>query len=259
MDQRVDSASDAVEVVGRDRSGPALILCDHASNRVPEIVAGGDLGLSAADMARHIAYDVGAAGVARRLADLLDAPLVLSRFSRLVIDPNRGEDDPTLVMRLYDGSIIPANRAVDEAEIERRRALFHRPYHRAITDQIDAMLTAKVEPRLVSIHSFTPQLRGRPPRPWHVGLLWDRDGRLARPLVQSLSQEPDLCVGDNEPYSGQLRGDSMYQHGTARGLPHILIEVRNDLISGEEGQAAWAARLAQHLAPLLERGGLGHD
>src|SRR5690606_32930370 len=175
------------------------------------------------------------------------AEAVLSTWSRLVIDPNRGEDDPTLVMRLYDGSLIPGNRPVGRAEIERRLDAWHRPYHRAIDRALDRAIAEGEAPVLVSIHSFTPQFRGRPLRPWHVGLLWDSDDRLLRPLLRLLRAEPGLCVGDNEPYSGQLQGDCMFTHGTARGIPHVLIEIRNDLIETADGQEEWAERLAPML------------
>ena len=225
-----------------------MVTCDHASNRVPEDIAGGDLGLPAEDMARHIAYDPGAEGVSRALGAALDAPVILSRFSRLVIDPNRGEDDPTLVMRIYDGSIIPANRAVDAAEVERRLSLFHRPYHNAVADVLVARHAAVV----VSVHSFTPQFVGRPPRPWHIGVLYAGDTRLAYPLIERLRDEDDLCVGDNEPYSGHLPGDAMDRHGVQAGRLHVLIEIRNDLIETGEKQAAWGHRLAGLLAEALE-------
>ncbi len=241
------------EVLRTDAPGPTLLLCDHASNLVPPSVNGGDLGLGARDMARHIAWDVGAAAVTRHLAALMDAPAVLSNFSRLVIDPNRGEDDPTILMKLYDGSIIPGNRHADGTEIDRRKALFYTPYHDAITTQIDAMLAAGTTPRLISIHSFTPRLRGRSARPWHAGVLWDRDPRIARPLIDALAAPGDIVVGDNEPYTGQLQGDCMYRHGTMRGLPHALIEIRNDLICDEPGQQAWAARLAPVLTDIAAR------
>lgn len=232
-------------------NSPILLLCDHASNHVPDFVNGGDLGLSDRDMARHIAYDVGAAGLTREMARLLNAPALLSNFSRLVIDPNRGEDDPTLVMRLNDGSIIPANRTVDGAEITRRRDALYTPYHAAITAQLDAMEAADLTPHILSIHSFTKQFHGRPLRPWHAGILWDKDERLARPLITALEAEGDLIIGDNEPYSGQLRGDCMYRHGTQRALPHVLIEIRNDLIEQPEGQITWAKHLARLIAPLI--------
>jgi predicted N-formylglutamate amidohydrolase len=237
-----------VEQIAALKCGDAMddlvLVCDHASNAEPPGVA---LGLGADDLGRHIAWDVGARGVTLGLAEQLGCAAVLSRWSRLVIDPNRGEDDPTLVMRLYDGSIIPGNRHVDQAEIERRLETLYRPYHRAVGVQLDEVLAARGSAVLVSIHSFTPQLRGRPRRPWHVGLLWDGDDRLVVPLLARLRAEADLVVGNNEPYSGQLRGDCMYMHGTVRGIPHVLIEVRNDLIEDAQGQARWATRLASAL------------
>jgi predicted N-formylglutamate amidohydrolase len=232
--------SDAVEVKGAERGGRWVVTCDHASNHVPEDVAGGSLGLPPEDMHRHIAFDVGAKGVAIALADALEAPCVLSRFSRLVIDPNRGEDDPTLVMQVYDGSIIPANRGIAPAEVERRLDRFHRPYHAALTE----VLAARRDPLLVSIHSFTPQFRGHPPRPWHVGVLYSEDTRLAYPVIDRLRGCADLCVGDNQPYSGHLPGDAMDRHGILPGRRHVLIEVRNDLIGTEAEQRAWGLRLA---------------
>jgi predicted N-formylglutamate amidohydrolase len=241
-----------VEIVaGRDAS--LLFLCDHARNRVPPGTGepAGSLGLPEAEMARHIAYDVGARGVALALAAAFDAPAILTTISRLVIDPNRAEDDPTLVMRIYDGTIIPANRAVDEAEIERRREAFHRPYHRAIVAALDGAQARGIVPLVVSIHSMTERLRGRPPRPWQIAVLYASDDRIARPLIARLRAE-GLVVGDNEPYRGALAGDTMDRHCIARGLPHALIEVRNDLISGEAGERAWAARLAGPLAEVIE-------
>ncbi len=234
-------------IEGAERPSHYLIVCDHATNLVPASVNGGSLGISEADMARHIAYDIGAEGLARALAQRLDAPLVLSRFSRLVIDPNRGEDDPTLVMKLYDGSVIPANRHADAAEVARRMDAFWRPYHGAL----GALVAARGNPVIVSIHSFTPQLRGQPPRPWHVGILSSGDRRLAGPLLARLAADRTLCVGDNEPYSGHLPGDTMDRHAVQTGRPHALIELRNDLIGGAREQLAWADRLAPALDDAL--------
>lgn len=225
---------------GAERPARWVITCDHATNRVPPEIGGGSLGIDDADMARHIAYDVGAAGVALGLAERLGAPAVLSNFSRLVIDPNRGEDDPTLVMRLYDGTIIPANRRVDAAETERRLETYYRPYHGAV----GRLMAARRAPILVAIHSFTPQFRGRPPRPWHVSVLHTADTRLATPLLARLHRLPDTIVGVNEPYSGELAGDSIDRHATAHGHLNALIEVRNDLIADDTGQDEWAERLA---------------
>lgn len=232
------------EIVGAGRPSRWLITCDHASNRVPGCIGGGSLGLPGDDMARHIAWDVGAAGVTLHLAERLNAPAILTRFSRLVIDPNRGEDDPTLVMKLYDGTIIPANRHVDRAEVERRLNAFHRPYHTAYAE-----LAGRRDDTVVcAIHSFTPRLKGRPPRPWEVGVLYShRDERLALPLIARLRGE-GLCTGDNEPYAGHLDGDAIDRHALGPGRPNVLIELRHDLIARQDGQIAWADRLA----PILE-------
>ncbi len=223
-----------------------LIVCDHASNALP---AGyGSLGLPAAEFERHIAYDIGADGVVRALAAHLDCPAVLSRFSRLLIDPNRGEDDPTLIMKLSDGAIIPGNKDADQAETQRRLDLCHRPYHTAIDTAIrrSESLTGR-GPDIVSIHSFTPQLQGRAARPWHVGVLYDWDFDTAAAFLSSFRKEQDMCVGDNEPYTGKLTGDCMWRHATQRRLPHALLEIRNDLIATPESQSLWAARLAPHI------------
>ncbi len=233
------------EILGADRPGPWLITCDHASNRVPASVNGGTLGLPEAEMARHIAWDVGAAGVTRALAEHLDGPAILSRFSRLVVDPNRGEDDPTILMKVYDGTIIPGNRGADAAERERRLDAFYRPYHAAYAE----LAARRRDTIVVAVHSFTPKLWGRAPRPWHVGILYDpRDERLSRPFLDRLHAEPDLVVGENEPYAGHLPGDAVDRHGLMPGRANALIELRHDLIETPDDQAAWAARLA----PLLE-------
>ena len=244
--------SEAARVIGADRPSRWLITCDHASNRVPGWVNGGDLGIAPEDMARHIAWDVGAAGVARRLAARLEAPAILSRFSRLVIDPNRGEDDPTLLMRIYDGTVIPANRDAGPAERERRLARLHRPYHAAL----EALASARPDRAICAIHSFTPQLRGRPRRPWSLGVLYShRDSRLGPAFIRAC-RDRGWVTGDNEPYSGHLEGDSIDRHALAQGRPNLLIEIRNDLIADEAGQALWAERLAGLLAGFLEREGV---
>jgi predicted N-formylglutamate amidohydrolase len=235
---------------GEARPGRWLVTCDHATNTVPPDIGGGDLGLPRADMERHIAYDLGAYGVARRLGELLDGPVIASNFSRLVIDPNRGEDDPTLLMQLYDGSVIPANRAAGRAEIERRLDLCYRPYHAEL-----ARFAAFPHAVILSIHSFTRQLRGRPPRPWEVGVLYAGDDRLARPLLARLAGT-GWCVGDNQPYAGHLPGDAVDRHALSQGRPNVLIEIRNDLIADHDGQRDWAERLAPILVGALEDAGI---
>ena len=239
---------EAFEIEGADRPGEWLVTCDHATNRVPDWL--GDLGISAADMERHIAYDVGARGVALALGRALDSPVICSDFSRLVIDPNRGEDDPTLVMKLYDGTIIPANRHIGPDGVEERLARLYRPYHAALA----RLAARRPDVVIVAIHSFTPCLKGRAPRPWHVGVLHSHlDGRLSHALIEVLRAEPDLCVGDNEPYSGHLPGDAIDRHALRFGRQNTLVEVRNDLIATEESQAAWGARLAPMLRAALAR------
>ena len=252
MSDDVEIEDAPFRVEGAARPSRWLVTCDHATNRVPDWVAGGDLGIARADMARHIAYDVGALGLATDLGRLLDAPMIASDFSRLVIDPNRGEDDPTLLMRLYDGTVIPANKAADAAERLRRLERLHRPYHAALED-----LAARHPRRCIcAIHSFTPQLRGRPPRPWQVGILYShRDSRLGSAMVRAC-REQGWITGDNQPYSGHLDGDSIDRHALAHGRPNLLIELRNDLIGDAAGQRQWARRLAPVIEAVLADSGL---
>jgi predicted N-formylglutamate amidohydrolase len=248
MDAGAFARSDSYEALDGDLAGGFVILIDHASNRIPSEYA--DLGLPEAELERHIAYDIGAGALARLLAERFHAPALLTNFSRLVIDANRGEDDPTLIMRLSDGAVIPGNACVDAAERERRLARFHRPYHSAIERLLDAMTAAGRPPAILSIHSYTPVWKGAR-RPWHAGILWDRDPRFAEPLLEALQAEHGLRVGDNEPYSGALKNDTMHRHGTGRGLAHALLEVRNDLIAAPAGVLEWADRLEQPLRDML--------
>lgn len=246
---------EAVRIIGETRIGasPFLILCDHACNHVPPEFA--SLGLPPSEFERHIAWDPGAALLVESLAARLSAPAVLSCFSRLLIDPNRGTDDPTLVMRLSDGTVIPGNRHVSEADIAERIARFHDPYHRAIEDAIERALAIGIAPALISIHTFTPVWRGTR-RPWHAGILWDDDDRLARLFLAGLRADPDLVIGDNEPYHGRLENDCMHRHGTSRGLAHILLEIRNDLLATPDGVSAWCDRIAGILEEAMADGGV---
>ena len=230
------------EVIEGVRDKGIVLLADHAGRALPDEY--GDLGLPAAEFERHIAYDIGVERVTRELAALTGAPAVMARFSRLLIDPNRGEDDPTLVRQLYDGTIVPANYPMSAAERERRLDRYYRPYHAAVGSVIASVAAATgAAPFIFSIHSFTPSMQGRA-RPWHVGVLWDSDDRAVRPLLAMLGAQSDLVVGDNEPYDGALRGDTMYRHAIVNGYAHALIEIRQDLIGEPAGASAWAARLA---------------
>ena len=252
--QTTDPFAPVHRIVGRLDAG-LLLLCDHASNALPP--AYGRLGLPEAQFERHIAYDIGARRATEAMAEALGAPALLTTYSRLLIDPNRGAHDPTLVMRLSDGAIVPGNARIDEDEIEHRRATYFRPYHDAVAATLRAMAATGTVPAIVSMHSFTPSWKDVP-RPWHVGLLWDDDPRLAAPLFEALKAEPDLQpwsekVGDNEPYDGALPGDTIDTHATRNGYPNVLIEVRQDLMATDADAEAWGQRLARLLVPILRR------
>ena len=230
------------------RDAGLVLICDHARNWLPAEY--GTLGLHEAELQRHIAYDIGMEPITRQIAQTLGVPAVLSRFSRLLIDPNRGEDDPTLIMRISDGAVVPGNRHVDRAERDRRLAKYYRPYHDAIDRVINQCIDSGRAPALLSMHSFTPSWKGRA-RPWHVAVLWDADARLPHALLDALRADDKLVVGDNEPYSGNLIGDTMWKHGTQRSLAHAIIEVRQDLIADEVGQRQWAQRFIEIMGTML--------
>jgi len=244
-----ESGQEHYEIRNNGAAHGLLFLCDHAANAVPAEL--GSLGLSSSDFQTHIAYDIGAASLTRALADRFGAPAILARWSRLLVDLNRGADDPTVVMKLSDGRVIPGNRMLDEAGVGMRVARFHAPYHDRIAAEIANARENSIVPVHVSMHSFTPVWRGKA-RPWHVGILWDRDSRLAKPLMARLAREGDIIVGDNEPYSGALENDCLYRHGTMNGLPHVLIEVRQALIADPPGILRWATRLDQALHDAIE-------
>lgn len=230
------------EIIEGDRSRGLVLLADHAKRALPDEY--GDLGLPKAEFDRHIAYDIGVERVTRRLAELTGAPALMANFSRLLIDPNRGEDDPTLIRQLYDGTVIAGNYPLSPQERERRLDLFYRPYHDAVGAMIASVHAATgVAPFVFSVHSFTPVMQGKV-RPWHVGILWDLDDRAPKALIDALSADPALVVGDNEPYDGALRGDTMFKHAIVNGFAHALIEIRQDLIAGDAGADEWAERLA---------------
>ncbi len=228
---------------------PALLTCDHASRLVPPALA--NLGLEAQFLARHIGWDIGAAAVTRRLAPLLDAPAILAGYSRLVIDCNRDPGDASSIATTSDGVAIPGNAGLSEAARRARREAIFEPYHAAIERWIASAAASGVAPAVISIHSFTPEMKGVA-RPWHVGVLWDEDGRIALPLLAALRAEPGLVVGDNQPYSAREPvGYTQRHHAHARGLPHVAIELRQDLVAETPGAVEWAERLARALQPIL--------
>ena len=233
-----------------DGVSPFVLACDHASRRLPRAL--GDLGLSESQRAAHIAWDIGAAAVAQRLSAALDATLVLQHYSRLVIDCNRPPTAPDSIPRHSGGIPIPGNAdiSVDQASLRRRE--FFEPYHAALGWVLAERGVAGRPPVLIALHSFTPDYPGQQ-RPWHTGLLYHRDTRLAQPLLRLLRADTALTVGDNQPYAmGDATDYTLVIHGEARGIPHVGIEIRQDLIEDPAGQAAWADRLATVLPAALE-------
>lgn len=229
------------EIIDGNCDSGLILLADHAMNRLPARY--GSLGLDDGAFRRHIAFDIGIEPLTRLLSARLGVPAVLGGFSRLLIDPNRGEDDPTIIMRISDGAIIPGNHPITEAEWQNRIESFHRPYHRAVNELIARVAAATGKaPLVLSLHSYTPAWKGVP-RPWHAAVLWDTDNRAVEPLIHALRAGGDILVGDNEPYDGALKGDTMYRHCMTRGIPHALLEVRQDLIGDDAGVVEWADRL----------------
>lgn len=224
---------------------PYLILCDHAASRVPRAL--GSLGLAASDLERHIGWDIGALGLARELARTLDAGLVWQNYSRLVIDCNRPVESPESIVLKSEDTPIPGNQSVTPAEIELRRAEIFEPYHAVIRRELDEREARGQSSVLIFVHTFTPVFRSVA-RPWHAGVLYLNDTRLAKPLMEKLQNEKDLHIGDNEPYSASALTDySLVEHAERRGHPYVEIEVRQDLVSSAEGQRKWALLWARLL------------
>lgn len=236
------------ESVNERGRAPVLLVCDHASARMPAAL--GDLGLGGADLVRHIAWDIGAADATRRLAAVLDAPAILCGYSRLVVDCNRGLADPTLMPVTSDGTAVVGNQGLGLEAVERRLAAIYRPYHAAIAARLDRWGPAD-DPIVVSIHSCTPVMDGVH-RPWHIGVCWEDDRRIAGPVMEALDRRGDVVVGDNLPYALDGREDHTVPfHAVRRGLRHLQIEFRQDLIDDAPRASHWADILAAALAPVL--------
>ncbi len=218
-----------------------LVICDHSSNNIPLIY--NNLGISKKDLNSHRAYDLGASDVACELSKLLKCSLVMANFSRLLIDPNRGEDDPTLIPRLSEGKIIEGNlkisSSINDKERKKRIHQFYLPYHNQINKFITNSINNGKVPKIISIHSFTPIWKGEK-REIDVGVLWDKDDRLSKIFLNSLK---DIKLGDNKPYSGRLKNDTLYKHATSHGVPHVLIEIRQDLLKKGKDKLQWAKKI----------------
>ncbi|MGB6119732.1 MAG: N-formylglutamate amidohydrolase [Mesorhizobium sp.] len=245
-----DAVRDPVQVSNWSARGDFVIVCEHASNWLPSAL--GTLGLARGELHRHIAWDPGALPVSRKLAALLDAPLVVSQVSRLAIDCNRPLDAPDLVPAVSETTVIPGNEGLSEKARDERIALSHRPFHDVLSALIDERLENGRRTAIVTIHSFTPVYKGVA-RPWHVGVIHDEDMRLAAPMLAGLRRLDGVVVGDNEPYSPDDRVYyTLERHARSRGLPCAMVEIRNDDIADEAAHSRWASRLAAILAEAAE-------
>ena len=226
-----------------------MFVCDHAGRRVPKAL--GDLGLDVTAFDRHIAWDIGAADAARHLARTFEAPLILATYSRLVLDPNRYLDDPSLIPEVSDGTPVPANAALTEEDRAARIEALHTPYHATIDDALRRLRRDGAVPALISVHTCTPVFKGFA-RPWQIGVLWNRDPRIAQPLIAALQARGDVVVGDNQPYSGRDgQGYSVKHHAERHGFPAVALEIRQDLVDTHHGAAHWAGIVAAALGPIL--------
>ena len=240
----------AYEITRGDGDSPYLVISDHASRRIPRAL--GNLGVGEADLASHIAWDLGILGVARQLARSLGAFFIFQNYSRLVIDCNRPLSAPDSIAQKSAGVDIPGNQDLSSADRELRKACVFQPYHDQIQSEIDRRERAGLQTILVSMHSFTPVFMGTA-RPWHVGVLYNREKRVALPLLQLLRSDVSLVVGDNQPYAVSDTSDySIVVYGERRGVPHVEIEIRQDLICEAELQGAWAERLVTLLLRATE-------
>ena len=227
-----------------------LLTGDHVSNVMPKAM--NDLGLDKSALQQHIAYDIGTRKLIHHLSDHLDAPAVLAGYSRLVVDLNRSLEDPSVMPEISDDRVIPGNQSMSKAHRNERIHCFYTPYRKAIDAELHRFREQGVVPAFISIHSFTPEMAGFV-RPWHAGILWDKDPRIPLPLMANLRAHPDgFNIGDNEPYSGKHPADyTIDHHAEAAGLPHVSIEIRQDLVDTEEGAERWATILDDALRDIL--------
>jgi predicted N-formylglutamate amidohydrolase len=230
---------------------PVLLICDHASRRVPCRLR--DLGLDERELSRHIGWDIGAADVTRHIALRLNAPALLAGYSRLVVDCNRHLHDATLMPAVSDGTAIAANTNLAPADRQARLDALYHPYHRAIAQRLDRFAGRSIAPALLSIHSCTPEMSGQF-RPWHIGICWETDRRIAGLVMEALGRAPEVVACDNQPYGLDLQEDySVPVHAVRRGLPHLQVEFRQDLIATPAGAVRWADVLLAALPPALAR------
>ena len=238
-----------IQVRNIDKESNFIIICDHASNKIPSRF--NELGLSQDILNTHIAYDIGSKEVAIKLSNILDCPLVMTDFSRLLIDPNRGIDDPTLIMKISDNSKIEGNIGIknfqESDEKNERIKNFYDLYHNKISELINSFEKNNKSPSIISIHSFTPVWKNKK-RDIDIGILWDNDDRLPKIFFDYFKKSyKNLIIGNNKPYSGRLKNDTLYKHATIKGLSNILIEIRQDLIIEKKGQKFFANLISKPL------------
>ena len=230
------------EIINEFGRSPILISCDHASNRIPSKL--GSLGLKKHHLLEHIAWDIGCARVCKRMSELLDAPLILAGYSRLVIDLNRHLDDVSLIPAVSDRIEIPGNRGLTDTEVSNRIEELFLPYHNALSSLIESHRQSHEKTLICSMHSFTPNFQGFE-RPWHIGILWNNDYRVAEELISQLEDDTTVCVGKNQPYhAAEPLGYGMDVHAEQNGLLHALIELRQDLLLKDADIVQWAEKLA---------------
>ncbi|MDJ0778999.1 MAG: N-formylglutamate amidohydrolase [Gammaproteobacteria bacterium] len=240
----------ACEIINETGQASLLLVCDHASNRIPAALD--NLGLGADALEQHIAYDIGARKLTCHLSQHLDAPAVLACYSRLVVDLNRSLEDPSVMPEVSDETVVPGNQGLSAAQRAARVRGLYTPYRKAIDGMLHGFRERGLAPAFVAIHSFTPEMAGFA-RPWHIGILWDKDPRIPVPLMEHLRARAEgFNIGDNEPYSGKHPADyTIDHHAEASGIPHVSIEIRQDLVDTEEGAEVWATILHEALAEIL--------
>ena len=244
----------AYTLLNENGVAPLLIACDHASNLIPNKLGG--LGIDPSLYEFHIAYDIGTRQVGKLLMEMFDAPLLLSNYSRLVVDLNRHHEDPAMIAEVSDNKAIPGNQGISQADRDLRLKSIFDPYHGIYSQLVDGLKQKFLRPMILSVHSFTERFQGFD-RPWHFGVLWDKDKDLANSLLDNFAkiavrQDPPLVIGDNEPYDARVpMGYSQIVHGYRKNVEMALIEIRQDLVVDKDGQA-WAARiLYDAIHPLL--------
>jgi predicted N-formylglutamate amidohydrolase len=237
-------------IINEHGKGKVLIVGDHASNAMPGMLD--NLGLDDVALEQHIAYDIGSKKLIHHLSQHLDAPAILAGYSRLIVDLNRSLEDESAMPEVSDNTVIKGNQNMSDEHRNARIHSFYTPYRKAIDMMLHRFKEKETVPAFISIHSFTPEISGFS-RPWHAGVLWDKDPRIPVPLMKKLCAHPDgFHIGDNEPYSGKHPADyTIDHHAEAAGLPHVSVEIRQDLINTEDGAERWATILDDALHDIL--------